>query len=83
MNSIYGRLLQDRWTAPASDIAEDIANQTYEQIAKRLDADGWIIGRATMAKRAKFRRRPFEKPTPSEDSGAVLHNERPGPAGAG
>jgi 5-amino-6-(5-phosphoribosylamino)uracil reductase len=35
--------------APASGIEEDIAHRVYEQVAERFGADGWIVGRATMA----------------------------------
>jgi len=48
MSSIDGRLLADRWTAPAAGIDADTLRQHYEQVAARFDADGWIVGRKTM-----------------------------------
>jgi 5-amino-6-(5-phosphoribosylamino)uracil reductase len=48
VRSIDGRLLVDRWTPPAAGIDADIAYRTYEQVAARFEADGWIVGRKTM-----------------------------------
>jgi hypothetical protein len=48
VSSIDERLLMDRWTRPAAGMAADIAHRTYDQIAARFDADGWIVGRKTM-----------------------------------
>jgi riboflavin biosynthesis pyrimidine reductase len=48
VSSIDGRLLVDRWTPPASGIDAAIVHRTYEQVAARFDADGWIVGRKTM-----------------------------------
>jgi 5-amino-6-(5-phosphoribosylamino)uracil reductase len=48
ISSIDGRLLVDRWTPPAIGIHNDIVHRTYEQVAARFDADGWIVGRKTM-----------------------------------
>ena len=49
VSSIDGRLLPDRWTAPADSRDKDIIGTTYENVAKRLNADGWMIGRHSMA----------------------------------
>src|SRR5271157_203817 len=48
MSSIDGRLLADRWSAPAAGIGADALFRHYDQVAARLDADGWIAGRKTM-----------------------------------
>jgi riboflavin biosynthesis pyrimidine reductase len=48
VSSIDGRLLVDRWTPPAAGIDADIVHPTYEQVAARFDADGWIVGRKSM-----------------------------------
>jgi riboflavin biosynthesis pyrimidine reductase len=48
VSSIDGRLLVDRWTPPAAGTHNDIVHRTYEQVASRFDAEGWIVGRKTM-----------------------------------
>lgn len=44
VTSLDGRLLAERWT---DDLDALVA--TYDAVADRLDADGWIVGRETMA----------------------------------
>jgi riboflavin biosynthesis pyrimidine reductase len=48
MSSIDGRLLADRWTAPANGINATTLRSHYDQVASRFDSDGWIVGRTTM-----------------------------------
>lgn len=48
VSSIDGRLLADRWTPPARGIDPEIAHTSYETVAARYKADGWIVGRKTM-----------------------------------
>jgi riboflavin biosynthesis pyrimidine reductase len=48
MSSIDGRLLADRWTAPAKGINASSLRSHYDQVASRFDSDGWIVGRTTM-----------------------------------
>lgn len=48
VSSIDGRLLVDRWTPPAVGIPSDLVSRHYEEVGARLEADGWIVGRATM-----------------------------------
>ncbi|WP_074078475.1 dihydrofolate reductase family protein [Microvirga massiliensis] len=48
VSSVDGRLLVERWTPPAAGIDADIVHRTYEQVASRFEADGWIVGRTTM-----------------------------------
>ena len=47
-SSIDGRLLVDRWTAPATGIDAPTLRSHYDQVASRFDSDGWIVGRTTM-----------------------------------
>lgn len=49
ISSVDGRLLPDRWNRPGAraDISE-----VYEKAASSFSADGWIVGRATMAEYA-------------------------------
>lgn len=49
ISSVDGRLLVSRWSKPAQPV--DISS-VYEQTASRLHADGWIVGRQTMAEYA-------------------------------
>jgi len=55
VSSIDGRLLVDRWTAPAAGIESDIVLRLYDDVAARFDADGWMVGRKTMESYAKSR----------------------------
>jgi riboflavin biosynthesis pyrimidine reductase len=48
MSSIDGRLLADRWTAPANGSNASSLRSYYDQVASRFDSDGWIVGRTTM-----------------------------------
>ncbi|MCA0919291.1 dihydrofolate reductase family protein [Pseudooceanicola nanhaiensis] len=43
ITTIDGRLLADRWPCEEKELLE-----IYDAAAARLDADGWIVGRATM-----------------------------------
>lgn len=47
ISSVDGRQVVSRWT-PAADPAADL-NKSYEDAAAKLQADGWIVGRKTMA----------------------------------
>ena len=58
--SIDGRLLVERWTPPASGIAANLIHRHYEALAARLDADGWLVGRKSMAPYANGRARAFD-----------------------
>ncbi|MCC5091205.1 dihydrofolate reductase family protein [Xanthomonas campestris] len=49
ISSIDGRLLVQRWTPPAPGVAPDIVTSVYEDTASQLGAQGFIVGRATMA----------------------------------
>jgi riboflavin biosynthesis pyrimidine reductase len=57
VSSVDGRLLVDRWTPPAAGIHADIVHRTYDQVASRFDADGWIVGRKSMEGYAKGKAR--------------------------
>lgn len=52
VTSLDGRLNPSRWTLPAGVDAKRMRGQ-YDAIYDRLDADGWIVGRVTMAEMAK------------------------------
>lgn len=52
VSSIDGRLLPERWTPPSSGNKGTLLD-SYEEVADQLDADGWMIGRKTMAYYAK------------------------------
>jgi 5-amino-6-(5-phosphoribosylamino)uracil reductase len=49
VSSIDGRLVSDRWSAPADGVEASSLLQLYETVASRLNADGWLVGRKTMA----------------------------------
>jgi riboflavin biosynthesis pyrimidine reductase len=51
--SIDGRLHPSKFTPPAAGIAADVLRAHYEEVAARFEADGWIVGRRTMAEMAK------------------------------
>ncbi|KQT82979.1 dihydrofolate reductase family protein [Methylobacterium sp. Leaf466] len=52
-SSIDGRLHPSRWTPAAAGIQGGLVHRHYEETAVRLDAQGWIVGRTTMAEIAK------------------------------
>lgn len=49
IGSIDGRLVPDRWTPLHAGAEQDTILKVYEATAARLDAQGWIVGRKTMA----------------------------------
>ena len=51
--SIDGRLHPSRFTRPAAGIPVPVLRSHYEAIHERLEPDGWIVGRKTMAEMAK------------------------------
>ncbi len=57
VTSIDGRLHPSRFTAPAKGISADVLRSHYENVPARLGAEGWIVGRKTMAEMAKGERR--------------------------
>lgn len=63
ISSIDGRLLVERWTAPAADSDADLVGRVYEEIASRLDADGWLVGRKAMEVYATGEARSLPIPT--------------------
>jgi len=48
VSSIDGRLMVDRYSAPASGIDTSTLLQHYDRISERFAADGWAVGRQTM-----------------------------------
>ena len=52
-SSIDGRLHPSRWTLPAKGIERGLVHRYYDETAARLDAEGWIVGRTTMAEIAE------------------------------
>ncbi|WP_207967998.1 hypothetical protein [Yersinia pseudotuberculosis] len=53
ISSVDGRLRVERWTPPSAGADPSIVSATYESVAERLQADGWIVGRKSMAPMAK------------------------------
>tara|TARA_B100000614_G_scaffold250572_1_gene260891 strand:+ start:131204 stop:132394 length:1191 start_codon:yes stop_codon:yes gene_type:complete len=49
ITSLDGRLLPERWDDPADGTIDALVDAHYEAAAEALDADGWIVGRRTMA----------------------------------
>jgi riboflavin biosynthesis pyrimidine reductase len=47
-SSVDGRQLVDRWSKPATGISPSVLRGHYDEIYKRLDTKGWIVGRKTM-----------------------------------
>jgi 5-amino-6-(5-phosphoribosylamino)uracil reductase len=57
VTSIDGRLHPSRFTAAAAGVSAEVLRGHYEDVASRFGADGWIVGRRTMAEIAKGRER--------------------------
>lgn len=53
ISSIDGRLHPDRWTDPVDGADKDTLLACYEEVAEQFNADGWLVGRKTMAYYAK------------------------------
>jgi len=51
--SIDGRLHPSRFTVPAAGISAKTLSCHYEEVADRLETEGWMVGRKTMAEIAK------------------------------
>jgi riboflavin biosynthesis pyrimidine reductase len=51
--SIDGRLHPSRFTAAAAGVSAAALRSHYEEVAGRFEAEGWIVGRKTMAEMAK------------------------------
>ncbi|RFC63497.1 5-amino-6-(5-phosphoribosylamino)uracil reductase [Fulvimarina endophytica] len=56
--SLDGRLHPSRWSAAKDGSMKELADRLYETIGSRFDADGWIVGRRTMAEIADEGERP-------------------------
>jgi 5-amino-6-(5-phosphoribosylamino)uracil reductase len=62
--SIDGRLHPSRFTRPAAGVSAEALRRHYEAVHDRLEAEGWIVGRVTMAEMAKGRERPVAAASP-------------------
>lgn len=69
ISSIDGRLVHSRWTPPAEGIDTDVSDQ-YEAVASKIDAEGFIIGRTTMA---EFSVAKEQAPTLGDPATRALH----------
>ena len=49
ITSLDGRLHPARWSDPAEGSMAALVERHYDATAERLEADGWIVGRRTMA----------------------------------
>jgi riboflavin biosynthesis pyrimidine reductase len=62
--SLDGGLHPSRFTRPAAGVSVDALRRHYEAIHDRFEAEGWIVGRKTMAEMAKGRERAVAVDTP-------------------
>lgn len=60
--SIDGRLHPSRFTRAAKGVSAEALRGHYEAVAGRFQADGWIVGRRTMAEMAKGQQRTIADP---------------------
>lgn len=72
VSSIDGRLLVSRWSQPARGEDRRSLLDMYEDTATQLQADGWIVGRKTMADFATGEDRTAMMPSVTSDA---LHSE--------
>lgn len=61
-STIDGRMLVSRWTKPADGGSPMDLLGVYDEIFDEFDADGWMVGRVTMADYAKGTARSFPIP---------------------
>lgn len=57
VTSIDGKLHPSRFSPPAEGVDGERLRAHYEEVTERLGAEGWIVGRTTMAEIAKGRPR--------------------------
>jgi riboflavin biosynthesis pyrimidine reductase len=62
--SIDGGLHPSRFTRPAAGVSVDALRRHYEAIHDRFEAEGWIVGRKTMAEMAEGRERAVAVDSP-------------------
>jgi len=62
--SLDGGLHPSRFTRPAAGVSVDALRRHYEAIHDRFEAEGWIVGRKTMAEMAKGRERAIAVDSP-------------------
>ena len=62
--SLDGGLHPSRFTRPAAGVSAEALRGHYEAIHDRFGAEGWIVGRKTMAEMAKGRERPLAVTSP-------------------
>jgi riboflavin biosynthesis pyrimidine reductase len=53
VTSIDGRLHPSRFTVPVAGVPAEVLRGHYEQVTGQFEAEGWIVGRKTMAEMAK------------------------------
>jgi riboflavin biosynthesis pyrimidine reductase len=53
VTSIDGRLHPSRFTVPAAGVPAEVLRGHYEHVTGQFKAEGWIVGRKTMAEMAK------------------------------
>ncbi|AHG64127.1 dihydrofolate reductase family protein [Advenella mimigardefordensis] len=58
IGSIDGRLLSNRWTPLPEGTDTGTVLKVYEEAAKRLGGQGWIVGRKTMADMVRGEKQP-------------------------
>src|ERR1700727_3171939 len=71
--SIDGGLHPSRFTRPAAGVSVDALRRHYEAIHDRFEAEGWIVGRKTMAEGAKGRERLPPAPSPLARAAPLGH----------
>ncbi|WP_432695190.1 RibD family protein [Marinobacterium sp. YM272] len=71
ITSLDGRLLPARWTDPADGGIWDLIETHYEPAAAKLNAQGWIVGRKTMAEYIGQEEHPAFLDTPVERTNHV------------
>src|SRR3984885_13642677 len=62
--SIDGGLHPSRFTRPAAGVSVEALSRHYEAIHDRFEAEGWIVGRKTMAEMARGGERPVAVAAP-------------------
>lgn len=77
VTSIDGRLHPSRFTGAAAGISAETLSNHYEEVAGRLDAEGWIVGRKTMSELAKGTHRAvMNAPTVPREAHIAVRRKR-------
>ncbi|MGF6975547.1 riboflavin biosynthesis pyrimidine reductase [Paraburkholderia sp. JPY465] len=76
IGSVDGRLLSDRWTPLPEGAEPNTILKVYDEAAQRMSAQGWIVGRKTMADMVSGTARSYGVANTSRSHSTYIGNRR-------